>query len=229
MIKKIICLLLLLTCSFALFACGEEEPPVDDVPPADTSLPDEEFFEMVSLSAPNKIVTVNTVTVSASETYVGEFTTTIMQDGSIVHEYTYEEKREASLENLGKPGSKEINEGEIVYKNGLYSYDGEESWTTEAPDESILNVKFDLNRDYIGEYKMSKDGKTLTATVNSENAEKILGIKINAKGDVTIKVATNGTYLDAVTVTYATAKATVKVDTSYNYEPVSSETEAPAE
>lgn len=221
--KKIICLLLLITCSFALFACGNdpEDPNGGENTPPEVVLPDAEFFDMVANSDPNKITTVtNTTDKSTNKTYNGMYVTSIASDGSITYEYEYEVAKKASLENIGSAGSTEVKKGTVVYASGLYSVDGGETWVAGAPDVELIDVKLDLNRDYIGEYKMSKDGKTLTATVNAENASKILGVNVNAKGNVTIKVVTNGTYLAKISVSYANANASVTIDTSYTYEPV---------
>ena len=227
--KKIICLLLLITCSFALFACGNETPDPNegDNPPA-VELPDAEFFDTVANSDPNKITTVtNTTDKATGKTYNGLYESFIAEDGSVRHVYKYEVAKKATLENLGNPGATEEKTGEVLYNGGLYSVDGGENWIAGELDAKIVNVKFDLNREYIGEYKMSKDGKTLTATVSAENAKKILGLdEINAKGDVTIKVVTNGTYLAKVIVDYANAKASEHIETSYTYVPVE---ETPAE
>ena len=220
--KKIICLLLLITCSFALFACGDNttDPNEGETPPI-VELPDAEFFDMVANSDPNKITTVTNITdKSNGVTYNGRYVTFIEEDGSVRYEYEYDLAKKATLENLGNSGATEKKSGEVIYKSGLYSVDGGETWLAGAPDANIVNVKFDLNREYIGEYKMSKDGKTLTATVNAENASKILGIDIDAKGDVTIKVSTNGTYLAKVIVDFANAKASEHIETSYAYVPV---------
>lgn len=228
MIKKLVCLLLLLTCSFALFACDGEDTPPQDTPPAETQLPDAEFFEMVKNSDPNMISTVTTTTDKNTKIpYNGKYDTYIEEDGSYRFEYEYQLALPVSLENIGKPSAVETKNGTILYKDGLYSTDGE-NWGSAAPETDVLNVKLDLNRDYIGEYKMSKDGKTLTATVSAENAEKILGVKINATKDVVIKISTNGTYLSRIIVDYENKAATVKIDTSYAYVPAQQTPAEPA-
>ncbi|MBO5879077.1 MAG: hypothetical protein J6Q68_00795 [Clostridia bacterium] len=217
--KKIICLLLIIGCSFALFAC-DDGSTTQTPPPETEKLPDAEFFDMVALSDPNKITTQTTTADKAtSKSYSGTYETLIADDGTVVYNYEYQYAREASLENLGELGSTAVKSGTVLYANGLYSEDNGQTWVAGAPDVDIISVKLDLNREYIGEYKMSKDGKTLTTTVSAENAAKILGISVNATSDVTIKIYTNGTYLSRISVDYSNKNATIKIDTSYNYVP----------
>lgn len=239
MVKKLICMLLVLTCAFALFACGEEEPPVNNdnnngnqnQNPPEVVLPDAEFFELIENSEPNRITTVTATTDlkdSAETVYNGLYDTVINADGSYKFDYSYEIMRSASLDNVGE-SSKELISGSILAANGLYSVDGGETWSGSMPDVNVINVKLDLNREYIDGYKLSKDGKTLTVNVSAENAEKILGVKIVTNEDhkdVTIKVESNGTYLSKITVSYENDNVKASIITSYTYEAV---LETPAE
>ena len=226
MVKKLICMLLVLTCAFALFACGEDEPPVNNEngngnqnenPPV-VELPDAAFFELIENSDPNRITTVTSTTDKSSKVgtvYNGIYDTVINADGSYKFDYSYEIMRTASLGNVGE-SSKETISGSILAADGLYSVDGGQTWSGAIPDVNVLNVKLDLNRDYLGEYRMSKDGKTLTATVSAENAQKILGIKISTTGNVTVKVESNGTYLAKISVSYENDNVAASIIASYS-------------
>jgi hypothetical protein len=144
------------------------------------------------------------------ETIVGE-------DGAFEFKYEYEKARELTPDSVGQ-AQKESYSGTVYYWEGMYSTDGD-NWTVKTPDVDILNVKLELAREYLGTYRMSKDGKTLTADkISAANAEKILGVKINTDGNVKITITSNGTYLWKVSVEYENSVASVRLETSYTYE-----------
>ena len=213
--KKIICLLLALTCCFAFFACKDDEEPeitADDV-----------FLQVVRDSAPTKIKTMSTYAHKATDTvYNGTYVTTMTADG-FVFDYEYQQKA------LVKPGasldgSVETVAGQVVYANGKYSTDGGETWKGEAPDTGALNITLNITKENLGSYTLSKDGKTITTVINSELAAKLLGLNI-ASDEISVKISTNGKYLTEISIEYATDKAEYTVVTSYAYTVV----EAPSE
>jgi predicted RNA-binding protein YlqC (UPF0109 family) len=115
--------------------------------------------------------------------------------------------------------------GTVYYKDGKYSTDNE-NWTTEAPDETTMQVKLNLTKKNLGKYKVSKDGKTLTATTTAEQASKMLGVTISANSDVEIVIKHDGTSLRSIVVSYSTENAEyVEISTSYSYNKVVEEPE----
>lgn len=200
--KKIICLIIALTCVFGLISCGEEKA--------------DGFIKLVNDSAPTKITTLTSVN-DGEEILNGKYETVIDGQNS---EMSYRYERYATVEEAAENYIKTV-EGTVYYRNGLYSEDGE-NWVAATPDAATKQVALNLNSKYLGSYTISNDGKTLTTTVTSEQAEKLLGVKVNASDDqVSITVVHNGTYLSTVTVAYTTATASVTIDTSYTYNAVS--------
>ena len=132
--KKIICLLLALACSFALFSCGEEE--VEEAP-------EDALIAIAGNSEPTQIKTYTYYTETSTEiVYKGEYTT--VYDGeSFVLDYTYEKKAVVSLDEIFE-GSVQTVPGQVMYKDGKYSTDGGETWTIEAPDATALAIKLNV-------------------------------------------------------------------------------------
>ena len=205
--KKIICLLLALTCVFALFSCGEDKAL-------------EAFISLVESSSPTKITTQTYIPREGDIPLEGEFITEIDGDNFTL---TGSYMRPATLEDQASSNTVTVPV-QVYYKDGKYSVDNE-NWTTSVPDVTAMQVKFTLNADYLGNYTVSKDGKTLITSLSAENAKEILGLEINALvGEVSLTVTNNGTYLTGVTIMYTTtingAESQVVIDTSYTYSPV---------
>lgn len=202
--KKFICLLIALTCVLGLISCGDD--------------PAQAFITIVNDSAPTKITTLTSIN-DGEETLTGKYETVIDGQNSVM---TYRYDRYATVDEAADSYIKTV-EGTVYYKNGLYSEDGE-NWASASPDVAASQVDFNLDSKLLGNYTISKDGKTLTTTVTSEQAKLILGVDVNASDDkVSITVVNNGKYLSTVTVAYQTATASVTIDTSYTYNTVAAE------
>ena len=199
--KKIIALFLALTCVFALFSCGGGDEQA------------EAFINLVNASKPTKITTLSTLT-SDGVSFGGKYETFVDGDN---FEMNYRYQRPATIEDANEDGYIFTEEGKIIYKDGKYSTDGGESWGTAVPDTGAISVKLSLVAENLGDYSFSKNGYSLSTTLTAEEAEKVLGIKINGTDSVSLVVTTNGTYLTGVTVQYETATSTVVIDTSYTY------------
>lgn len=205
--KKIVCLVLALLCAFALVSCDDAA---------------DKYIGIVNSSKPTKIITQTSYN-DGSVVLSGRFETVI--DGSNT-EMKYNYQRYATVEEgvlADDPeGYIKTVEGIVYFKDGKYSTDGE-NWFTEVPDASALQVSFKLSKKNLGEYEISSDGKTLVATVSSEQAEAILGVNVNATEDgVKIEIVHDGTFLRSISVSYATETAeSVNISTSYAYGAVS--------
>ena len=106
------------------------------------------------------------------------------------------------------------------------------NWGAESPDAAAMQIKFALDGKNLGQYEISKDGKTLETVVTAEEAEAILGIALNSTEDgVSITITHDGKNLRGITVSYSTEYAEiVSIDTSYSYNAVVSPfEEAPQE
>lgn len=204
--KKIICLLLALACSFALFACGEDELEVS---------PEDAFLEVVNNSEPTKITTMSSYSHTATQAvYKGTYTTVFTDDG-FVFDYEYQQKALAVPGAV--PGSSiETKKGQVIYADGRYSTDGGENWKSELPDTGALKVTLNLKKENLGSFTLSRDGNTLTTVLNAENAKSILGLDI-ASDAIDVKIYTNGKHLTQLSIAYSTEAAVVSIETSYAY------------
>ncbi len=206
--KKIICLLLAITCVFALISCSDKDA--------------ENFVKLVNESVPTKITTHTHFTYGSEEPLVGRFVTTV--DGSkTTLEYEYQRNAIPGVDDSEDPVM--TISGTVQYSDGKYSEDGGETWTAETPDAAAMQIKFNLDLKKLGKYEL--DGNTLTATLTSKNVFDVLGLTLEGVSDdgVTLTVNTNGTYLTAVTVSYTKVisennSADVIIDTSYTYNSV---------
>lgn len=199
--KRIISVLLVVICVFSLFSCGE----ADDV------------ISIVNSSKPTKITTQTTYN-SENDTLVGSFVTTVNgSDSELVYEYQRYATVEEGVSADDPDAYIKTLSGVVYYKDGKYSTDNE-NWTTEAPDATAMQVKLNLTEKNLGNYKVSKDGKTLTATTTADKASKMLGVTISANSDVEIVIKHDGTSLRSITVSYSTENAEyVEISTSYSY------------
>ena len=201
--KKIVCLILALACVFSLASCTRDA---------------KKFIELVNASEPTKIITITSFN-DGERTLPGKFETTI--DGSnfeLIYSY---QRYTVPGENNDPEAFLTSEEGTVYYKDGKYSTDGE-NWITETPDAVTQQVKFAFDAKNLGDYTISKDGKTLTTSVTSEQAEAMLGINVNATETVDITIQHDGTYLRSIQVYYTTENAeAVTISTSYSYMPVS--------
>lgn len=202
--KKIICLILALACCFALFACDKGDETL------------EAYLGAVNASEPTNITTLTTHT-RADVYYNGIYQTTMTDDG-FVFNYEYEEKAPVTADST--TGSVITKSGEIVYDGTTYMVDGEP--TTVAPNVAYMSLTLNLTAENIGEYRLSRDGNTLTAELSAEQVKAIFGTEISATAaTLTLKLA--GGRLSRVNLAYTTLDNTeVFVETSYTYTPAAS-------
>ena len=202
--KKIVCLLLALSCMFALFACGGNE---DDTQTA--------FFEKVENSNPTSITTQTTHTRPNGVIYNGLYTTK-MTDNGFIFTYEYQDMLPITP-GSDATSSQETKSGTIVYDGTGYSIDGAENVTV-APDVAYMQIKLELVPDLIGDYEMSADGKTLTAELSADDVKNIFGTEISASA-ATLSITVAGSRLSDVSLSYTTDNGTVvDVKTGYTYE-----------
>ncbi len=201
--KRIICLLLALTCVFALFSCGDKELA--------------SIIELIDKSEPTRIVTHTQVTYGAETPLSGRFVTVIDGNNSTT-EYRYERNAVPGVDVSDEPIMEVA--GTVYYKDGMFSEDGE-TWKTESPDMGAMLVKFVFTEKSVSNYTI-KDGN-LTATLTPDEAAEIFGktfenIKDNA---IVLTIVTNGTFITGETVQYTVldgeTEAEVFVETSYTY------------
>ncbi len=205
--KKIVSLLLALISVFVFVSCGEEK-----------TTPAEEFIKVVNSSVPTKITTQTTYSVSKSEiTFRGRYET-ILYGSDFEMSYKYEDFADPSTAT-DPEAYMQTHEGTVYYHDGLYSTDGE-NWAASAPSVTTMQVKLELDPKNLGEFTISRDGKTLTTVISAEDAKEILGITIGVTEDgVKLTIGHDGQNLRSIKVSYSTENASVvSLDTSYSYE-----------
>lgn len=168
--KKILALILVLACSFALFACGEDPAPVYA----------EEAAEFITAFGATTINTLN-VTVT-TETAEGDLTatyTTTYAAGKI-SSITYSIE---TIPGLDSTEDLEVLTGTVVCDaQGLYSDGGEI-----ANKLGATGIKFDYDSNKISTFTV--DGNVLAITVAAADTEAVLGYAIGSDALVTVTKA----------------------------------------
>ena len=220
--KKIICLLLALLCTFAMFSCNEDTPPATDnndngnnqqAPEGNPEL--DNLIAVINSSKPTKIVT-HTDYKYGDDVFKGRYTTYIDRANN-------KSQFDFSYQRMAVPGE-DISDSHIMTIPGtVYYKDGQVSDTEGAlwsdPGYGYLELALSLSANKLDNITFSEDGEDMTATVSAENSIRVFGTAIAADGDITIEIDTNGKYLYTVKISY-TAKDTgaiVAINTSYDY------------
>ena len=216
--KKIIALLLALTCVFALFSCGEEEPDIESQVNS--------VIKMYEASAPTKISTV-TVTKIGNITLNGTYTlVTGKIDGMIatVQQNTYEKLADIEsgststitsvIETVKE--SKEFVQDKGVRINGGTWNDG----FNFAPVAGDIALGFTYKQLINPEYK---DG-VLTCKIAAGNTGVIFGEDNAIDSDVVITIVNDGASITGVTLSYTIPEddeypaQEVTITTTYTYD-----------
>ena len=179
------------------------------------------IYELAANSAPTVIVTAVDYIDADGTQLIGDYKMSIEGDNSIF-EFLYQRYRYPE-DGVAEDTYEMIKEkkGTIYYKDGAYSTDGDE-YEAEAP--TAIQLRFNLDKDYLKDVSISEDDTVLTAKISPENAKHVLGTDLKAEGDISITVKTNGVNLTMVFVEcVAVNGATVSIRTSYSYNSVNLE------
>lgn len=163
--KKILIVMLALTCAFAMFSCGDKSVSLDG-------------FKKASNNTAPAVVNVSVEVESDLGALASNFKTTYAADGSFVIDYSYEQF------NTSTSGDgKSTFVGQVTCdKDGNYSDGGALTGTTAV----ATGAKFAFNSKKMENVTVSKDGNVLSATVKAANTKAVLGIEIAT--DVTLVV-----------------------------------------
>lgn len=238
--KKVICLLLVLTCTFGLFACGKAPAPsADDESVVDltgkanengkVSFTDEQmetfnsFLTDIDENSPTKVVTLVDYMLSGVN-YHGSYTS--RYDGAKL-QYDYKYQAPALVEDdldLPEDSTSVVAEksGSILYKAGRISTDDGATWQVgEPPLTTPSTFELDLSLFDTATLTGKNNVYTLKATVSGENVAKVFGNTVAASGAVSLTVVIRNGYLSGSTVTYTSAQgADTTVNSSYTYDAV---------
>ncbi|MBR2650316.1 MAG: hypothetical protein IKD45_01515 [Clostridia bacterium] len=216
--KKIICLLLALCCTLAMFSCANNEGGDNgDGNGGEDALAVEKINSVIDSVSPTRIVTHVDYKIG-DETYKGRYTTEIDRASE---KSTFD----FSYQRLAIPGEDVSDShimtiaGKVYYKNGEASKNEGANWEAVGAGRGYLEFSLDLSENKLKSYEFSEDKCDLTATVAKADAMRVLGTDIDCDGDITVSVDTNGEYLYGVKITYTAADtgATVVVTTTYDY------------
>lgn len=179
--KKLLIVLLALTCAFTMFSCGNS-----------ASLGD--FKEAIDNTNPTAI-DVQITSDTALGTLAASFKTTFAEDGSFVIDGAYE-RFNASTEGKAEDVKSVVPVKITCDKSGNYSDGGAFSGSNPAATgkKLVINKKMGAS--------ISKDGNVLTATVKADKTEDIFGIAYAS--DVTLVITRNEGKIISYTMEYAT-------------------------
>lgn len=196
--KKIICLLLVLSCAFAIVSCAKVD-----------------VKQILEDSDPTKIVTI--VEYVGKDTLVSTYTTEIDNENNKAI-LTYE------ISRYGDPTKGETDRivkdpGKIYYKDGAITANEGESWQTAVDLAPVF--EFNMDKALFAEYSEENGGNKIVGKVRGENIKQVLGVdEFAASDEITMTVTTNGVYLYGIDISYAAGDATVVIRTSYTYAPI---------
>ena len=179
--KKIVCLLLAIACLLAVVSCGGSKTSISDI---------------VANSKPKTVTT--RVYYDGEDDLSGTYVT--MTDGTnSVFEYEYQ--RYATIAEMAEGRIKTVK-GKIYYKDGKVTANEGETWESAEINE-IVDFSVNLDESKFKTYSVSRNGKTLTGTITSENSSRVLGSAIDADGDISIEIITDGeAYLYFMNISY---------------------------
>ena len=205
--KKFVCLLLVLACSFAMFSCGKNgKSGVEGI------------SKIVNDSVATKIVTqVDYVPTDDEQALSGIYTTAIDRDSG-KSQFTFKYSRYATVEELHTGYIKTVD-GSVWYDaNGDISRNEGDTWEPNNATAYLPN-SLDISAARFASVTMSEDDTDMTAEIAPAESKRVFGTAIAAEGNIVLEVETDGTYLYRISVTY-TAKDTgalVTAITSYDY------------
>ena len=173
--------------------------------------------EIANNSKPTKITTeVNYVT-NTGDTLLGHYVTTT--DGvDAIFEYDYQ-RFATPAESLESGNYDRIisSKGVINYKDGSYYSGDEELWKPGTG--TAFDLKFNMDASLLKDVVLSEDASSLDAKASAENLKALIGTDLNASGDATVSITTNGINLTGITVSCSTANGNIVIRSSFTYNP----------
>ena len=223
--KKILSLMLILACVFSLAACSiggtGNTPGGTTNPPADEDVVD--VFAMAAKGAvPTKIVSLSTYSGKDLKgdafSMAGSFSQVVNGNNSIL-DFKYD--RFATIEEMADSYIVSV-EGAIAVKDGKTKTIGDslgaKDWEAVIPSLQQIGA-FKLTKEALpADYQLSADGQKLSVSLTREEALKVIGIVIDASGEIALEVEGNGKNISMVVISYTAASgASVRVANSYTY------------
>ena len=215
--KKIVCLLLVITCLFAVCACdngGGNGTGTGSNQGQGGSEVVKSIPEIISSSKPATVTT--QISYQGEDLLSGNYITKTDGTNSV---FEYEYQRYATIAEMSDSRIKTVS-GRVYYRDGEVSTTEGEEWVSSDVNQ-IVEFNLRIDEANFETYELSNGDKTLNGTIKAEKSERVLGSAISAEGDIAIEIITNGVYLYYVNISYTSANgATVSINTSYDYSPV---------
>ena len=99
-------------------------------------------------------------------------------------------------------------------KDGVY-YGDVEKWKPGTG--TAFDLKFNVDEELFKDVVLNEDATKLTAKISAENLKAFIGTDLNATGDATVTLETNGYNLTILEVACSTANGQLSIRTSYTY------------
>ena len=247
MLKKVICLLLVLAFSAALFACASSEgstvdngeKPDDSISapadkdgnktPADSQPTDKELVDSNGTVDLSKEITFfanvnksnpNVIVTKTSDSHSKLGACEGYFVTTIYGENDYTFYYDYSKFNKIGEGDRieKIPADTVICKDGEYRLASTGEIVTAVPDQLVMNVMLNISKEYLGSYTINETADKLTTKVTAAQAENIFGVKIAATSDISITITTDGTHLSGIVIEYSNGLISTQINTSYTYE-----------
>lgn len=204
--KKILALLLVVSCVLALGSCKlfKKDPPAEETPKFDTEAV-AAIQAKIDASAPTAANVTVTLTSSLAKLN-GEYDVTYNADGSATVVYYYE-----------KLNSFDANSDELISSyEGTTTVGADGTVTDElGGTASVEAITFDINLDPSKIDTATVSAGILSTTVKAANAAAVIGVDVNA--DVSLVVTTGSAGVTSVAISYVSAAGPVEIVATYNY------------
>jgi len=218
--KKIIAIVLVLACAFALFSCGEEDP---------TALTISSINEMYNATSPSRVDITSTQTFGKYTLTSTSTLKTGMVDGFSVTVYEYSTQQLRDVESGAGADILDPIEtvtGSWAYHEDLGYRENDGEWDITGDDFTPETgaIALNITKDTAKDFKNDSAAKTATFTVEAANTEAVFGIAIAS--DVAVTIVYSGADVTSVSLSYSITNpdekdhpqvaVTVKADYSYD-------------
>jgi len=211
--KKILALLLIVSCVFALGSCKLinkiKNKGNDDGPGFDT-----DAVAAVQAKIDASVPQSANVTVTLKSVYGnvnGEYDVTYNADGSATVVYCYEKLNSFNADDPADDYKSSYSGTTTVGADGTVTDELGGTASVEA-------ITFDINLDSSKLESATVQGSILNATVKAENTAAVLGVNIGA--DVNIVISTASVGVASVAISYTSSAGVVEISATYTYAPV---------
>ena len=214
--KKLICLLLALSCLFSLLACKKNK---NDDTDGNKEASVASISEIINKSSPTKIVT-ESMFINGSDTLVSNYTTEV-DKATGNSKFTFKYQRYAEIEEMLPTSIKTVSG--VIYRDaeGKISYNEGDTWTA-GDATAYLPFELNISEARFVKFELKDNGNDLYAEISVEEAKRVFGTDIAADGNIILEINTNGSYLYNTKITYTVknsdgTKSNVIINSSYDY------------